>query len=243
MGLTGMTGPTGAVGPTGPTGPTGQTGGSVTGATGPTGISPAGATGASGPTGPAGTTGFTGPDGPTGPANGPAGATGPTGPAGSSGAAGPKGPTGPTEGSSVFGWFYFTGGGTGPYDNGNYLPFSTQGAANTDNFAIETVTDGNQITTDTAGIYRVVFTFCCRNNGGDDPDIPVTLVIDGGTLIPNFAYRLIRDGQGGGLMAATTVVEINSSVAIQNTSGNGIILDGNIGAVTVSLTLVLLTPP
>ena len=236
IGPTGATGATGDIGPVGPTGATGSTGdiGPVgpTGATGATGdigpIGPTGATGATGdigPIGPTGATGATGDIGPIGPteATGATGGIGPIGPTGETGATGDIGPVGPTGATGETG-------ATGIGGILNYADFyALMPSDNADTVAagadVDFPQDGPNSGTGIAragassftlaeiGTYQIFFQVSVSEAG------QLILTLNGADLDYTVSGRATGTSQIIGMAIVQTTV-INSTLTVQNPSGN-----------------------
>ena len=239
VGPTGATGATGDIGPVGPTGATGATGdiGPIgpTGATGASGdigpIGPTGATGATGdigPIGPTGATGATGDIGPVGPtgATGATGDIGPIGPTGATGATGDTGPIGPTGATGATGE-------TGATGTGGVLNFADFYALmpsdNSDTVAPGTDVDfpqdgpnsgsgiaragASSFTLAEIGTYQVFFQVSVSEAG------QLILTLNGADLAYTVSGRATGTSQIVGMAIVETTV-INSTLTVQNPSGN-----------------------
>ena len=236
IGPAGATGATGDIGPVGPTGATGATG--DVGPVGPTGAT--GATGDIGPVGPTGATGATGDIGPTGPtgATGATGDIGPVGPTGATGATGDIGPIGPTGATGATGDIGPTGatgatGETGATGTGgilNYADFyALMPSDNADTVAVGADVDfpqdgpnsgsgiaragASSFTLAEIGTYQVFFQVSVSEAG------QLILTLNGADLDYTVSGRATGTSQIIGMAIVQTTV-INSTLTVQNPSGN-----------------------
>ncbi len=205
----GTMGPTGATGATGLTGPTGATG--DIGPVGPTGAT--GATGDIGPTGPTGATGATGNIGPVGPtgATGVTGDIGPIGPTGATGATGETGATG-TGGILNYADFYALM----PSDNadtvaaGADVDFPQDGPNSGTGIARA---GASSFTLAEIGTYQIFFQVSVSEAG------QLILTLNGADLDYTVSGRATGTSQIIGMAIVQTTV-INSTLTVQNPSGN-----------------------
>ncbi len=174
-------------------------------------ICPTGPTGPIGPTGPQGIQGIQGDLGPTGP-TGPQGIQGDLGPTGPIGDIGPTGPTGPEGGLLAFADFYALM----PPDNaatvapGTDVSFPQDGP--TSSSTITRINDSS-FNLSEIGTYEVLFQVSVSEAG------QLILTLDGNDLAYTVVGRATGTSQIVG-MALVNTTAINSTLTVQNPTGN-----------------------